>query len=83
MAAERPTLTTDANVLGIVPTSVAETLVVAKSFVASTGEPFAQWISNDGLSPDHSTTPQVPKGSGGIAIAIYQLPAQGTRTTFN
>jgi hypothetical protein len=68
-----PTLTNDANVTGVVPTIVAETLV-AKSSAASTGEPFAQWILNDGLMPVNATTLQVPKGTSGIAIAIYQQP---------
>ena len=77
-----PSLTNDANVIGIVPTAVAETLV-AKSPVASTGEPFAQWILNDGLHPDTSTTLQVPKGTTGIAIAIYQQPQQPTHPKFN
>ena len=56
-----PTLTNDANVIGIVPTNVAETLV-AKSPVPSTGEPFAQWILNDGLMPINSATLNVPRG---------------------
>jgi len=77
-----PTLTSDANVIGIVPTTVAETLV-ARSPVASTGEPFAQWILNDGLKPVKNTTLLVPKGTDGIAIAIYQQPQQSTHPTFN
>ena len=76
-----PSLTSNANVIGVVPTAVAETLV-AKSSVASTSEPFAQWILNDGLMPVNSTTLQVPQGTDGIAIAIYQKP-QLPRTKFN
>ncbi len=77
-----PTLTSQANVVGFVPTTVAETLV-AHGVVTSTGEPFAQWILNDGLHPDNTTTLQVPAGTDGIAIAIYQQPPQGTRPHFN
>lgn len=76
-----PTLTSNANVIGVVPTTVAETLV-ANSSVASTGEPFAEWILNDGLHPDTSTTLQVPQGTDGIAIAIYQQPPAGSRPTY-
>jgi hypothetical protein len=77
-----PSLTSDANVIGDVPTTVAETLV-AHGVVASTGEPFARWILNDGLHPDNNTTLEVPAGTDGIAIAIYQAPPQGTRPKFN
>jgi hypothetical protein len=77
-----PTLTNDANVTGIVPTNVAETLV-AKSPVPSTGEPFAQWILNDGLMPINSPTLNVPKGTNGIAIAIYQEPAHARLSGFD
>src|SRR5262249_12853883 len=38
-----PALTANANVIGIVPTSAAQTLVAAHS-VTSTSEPFSQWI---------------------------------------
>jgi hypothetical protein len=77
-----PSLTSNANVIGVVPTTVAETLV-AKSVAPSTGEPFAQWILNDGLHPDTSTTLQVPQGTNGIAVAIYQAPQQTKPTKFN
>jgi hypothetical protein len=66
-----PKLTSDANVIGVVPTKVAETLA-AKTAVVSTSEPFAQWILNDGLMPVNVTTLQVPQGTTGIAVAIYQ-----------
>jgi hypothetical protein len=68
-----PTLTNDANVIGVVPTNVAETLV-ARNSVMSTAEPFAQWILNDGLMPAGATTLNVDQGTLGIAIAIYQQP---------
>lgn len=68
-----PTLTTNANVTGVVPTNVAETMV-AKNSVLSTPEPFAQWILNDGLMPVGTTALNVAKGTSGIAIAIYQQP---------
>ncbi len=56
-----PTLTNNANVIGVVPTNVAETLV-AKNSVASTTEPFAQWILNDGcrLTRLRSSCPRAP-----------------------
>jgi hypothetical protein len=69
-----PTLTNDANVIGIVPTKVAETLT-ATSPVPSTGEPFYEWILNDGMKAAGDTTLHVPAGTNGIAIAIYQKPA--------
>jgi hypothetical protein len=69
-----PTLTNDANVTGIVPTKVAETLV-STSPVPSTGEPFYEWILNDQIKAAGDTTLQVPAGTNGIAIAIYQQPA--------
>jgi hypothetical protein len=68
-----PSLTNDANVIGFVPTAVAETLV-AKNTVSSTTEPFAQWILNDGLMPVGETTLNVTQGTMGIAIAVYQKP---------
>jgi hypothetical protein len=77
-----PTLTNDANVIGVVPTKVAETLV-AKNSVSTTTEPFAQWILNDGLAPVNQPTLQVPKGTTGIAIAIYQQAQQPTVPIFN
>lgn len=77
-----PSLTSDANVVGSVPTTVDETLV-AHSFATSTGEPFKQWILNDGLHPDNDTTLQVPAGTDGIAIAIYQAPPSGPPVRFH
>ena len=66
-----PSLTANANVTGVVPTRVAETLV-AHGHVASTSEPFSQWILNDALMPVGQATLNVPMGTDGIAIAIYQ-----------
>lgn len=68
-----PTLTNDANVIGIVPTAEAETLE-AKNSVTSTTEPFSQWILNDGPMPVAATTLHVEKGASGIAVAVYQQP---------
>jgi hypothetical protein len=68
-----PTLTNDANVIGIVPTNVAETLV-ANNSVPSTNEPFAEWILNQNFMPFGSTTLNIDKGTSGIAIAVYQRP---------
>lgn len=65
------TLTNDANVIGVVPTTKDETLV-AKNSVASTTEPFSKWILNDSIMPIGVATLQVEKGTNGIAIAIYQ-----------
>ena len=66
-----PALTANANVIGIVPTASAETLV-AKAHVPSTTEPFSQWILNDALMPVGDATLNVAKGTDGIAIAVYQ-----------
>jgi len=68
-----PSLTSDANVVGIVPTNVAETLV-AYSAVVSTTEPFYKWVLNGAFMVAGDTTLKVPKGTEGIAIAIYQSP---------
>jgi hypothetical protein len=68
-----PSLTADANVIGIVPTNSAETLQ-AKPSVVSTPEPFSQWIMNSTLMPVGTSTLNVPQGSNGIAIAVYQKP---------
>jgi hypothetical protein len=64
-------LTANANVAGIVPTASAETLL-AKTNVASTTEPFSQWVLNDTLMPVGDATLNVPQGADGIAIAVYQ-----------
>ena len=77
-----PSLTSDANVIGSVPTKVDETLV-AKNSVTSTSEPFSEWILNDGLKPVNQETLQVPKGTIGIAIAIYQQPAKTPLSNFD
>lgn len=66
-----PSLTPNANVIGIVPTSSAQTLV-AHAGVGSTSEPFSQWIFNDQIGVVGNATLQVPQGSEGIAIAVYQ-----------
>jgi len=66
-----PSLTADANVIGVVPTASAQTLV-AKGHVLSVPEPFSQWVLNDSIMPVGNSTLQVPAGTDGIAIAIYQ-----------
>lgn len=66
-----PSLTSDANVIGVVPTNDAETLV-AHNNVVSTAEPFFKWILNGSFGPVGDTTLQVPKDTVGIAIAVYQ-----------
>lgn len=66
-----PALTNDANVIGVVPTTNAETLE-AKASVVSTTEPFRQWILNDAMMLVDAKTLNVPQGTDGIAIAIYQ-----------
>ncbi|HTB79750.1 MAG TPA: hypothetical protein VK717_02560 [Opitutaceae bacterium] len=65
-----PSLTSQANVVGIVPTTVAETLQAAAS-VASTTEPFSKWMAF-GAGTASGNTLNVPANSIGIAIAIYQ-----------
>ena len=67
-----PSLTSEANVVGIVPTAKAETLKAYPS-VASTGEPFAKWMSF-GAGAAVGDTINVPAGSVGMAIALYQSP---------
>ena len=68
-----PSLTADANVVGVVPTTAAQTLV-AKNAVASTTEPFRQWILNGASMPVGTAKLDVAKGTIGIAVAIYQRP---------
>lgn len=68
-----PSLTNNANVTGVVPTTVAETLL-AKATVVTTSEPFSQWILNDGLMLVGAALLNLPKGTTGIAIAVYQKP---------
>jgi hypothetical protein len=65
-----PSLTSQANVEGIVPTKVAQTLQAYAS-VTSTTEPFSKWISFGAGTPSGDKT-SVPVGSTGIAIAIYE-----------
>jgi hypothetical protein len=67
-----PALTSDANVIGVVPTSSAQTLVAAHS-VASTPEPFAKWLSF-GAGTAANDTLSVPAKSNGLAIAVYEKP---------
>jgi hypothetical protein len=67
-----PSLTSQANVVGIVPTTNPETLQAAAS-VASTTEPFSKWISFDAGTPSgNSNTISVPAKSTGMAIAVYE-----------
>lgn len=67
-----PSLTNQANVVGIVPTTNAETLKAAPS-VNSTGEPFLKWMSfGAGTASGNSDTLAVPAQSIGMAIAVYQ-----------
>ncbi len=67
-----PWLTSQANVVGIVPTSSAETLQAAHS-VNSTSEPFSKWMSfGAGTANGNSDTLNVPAQSVGMAIALYQ-----------
>ena len=68
-----PSLTSDANVVGVVPTTEAETLV-AHSSVVSTPEPFKEWIRSWNATPVSGTSLNVPKNTVGMAVAIYQSP---------
>lgn len=63
-------LTDQANVVGVVPTKVAETLQAFAS-VTSTTEPFSKWVSF-GAGTASANTLNVPAKSNGIAIAIYE-----------
>jgi hypothetical protein len=65
-----PSLTNQANVVGIVPTVKAETLQ-ASATVASTTEPFSKWLSFAAGNPVGNTI-DVPAGAGGLAIAVYE-----------
>ena len=65
-----PSLTNQANVVGIVPTGSAQTLQAAGS-VTSTSEPFSKWLSY-GAGTASGDTVNVPKGAVGVAIAVYQ-----------
>jgi hypothetical protein len=64
-------LTSDANVIGFVPTDSERTLH-ARLTVTSTTEPFGRWILNDSGMPLDDATLKVKEGVTGIAIAIYQ-----------
>lgn len=66
-----PTLTSNANVFGVVSTNVTETLK-AKANVVSTPEPFRQWVMNNTLMPVGTDTLSVTQGNSGIAVAVYQ-----------
>ena len=68
-----PSLTSNANVVGVVPTNVAETLL-AYANVVSTPEPFHVWVLNGGFGPVGNATLNVAKGTNGMAVAIYQNP---------
>ena len=78
-----PSLTNQANVVGIVPTANPETLKAYPS-VASTGEPFAKWMSF-GAGTAVGDTINVPAKAVGMAIALYQSPPpiQLQRPNFN
>ncbi len=61
------TLTSDANVVGWVPTARSQTLV-ARGNVASTSESFEQWIG----IPAVDRTATASEGASGFAIASYR-----------
>lgn len=63
-------LTTQANVVGVLPTKNALSLQAMAS-VASTTEPFAKWLSFNAGSASGNQL-EVPPGANGIAIAIYE-----------
>ena len=63
-------LTSDANVVGIVPTVKAETLQ-ASATVATTTEPFSKWLSF-GAGTTSGNTINVPANASGLAIAVYE-----------
>ena len=67
-------LTSDANVIGFVPTD-GERRLQARLTVTSTTEPFGRWILNDAGMPLDDATLTVKAGGTGIAIAIYQTKA--------
>jgi hypothetical protein len=58
-------LTSDANVVGIVPTANAETLTATNS--VHTGESFEQWIGGQPVGD----VDNLQKGESGVAIATY------------
>lgn len=63
-------LTTQANVVGVLPTEKALSLQAMVS-VASTTEPFAKWLSF-GAGDASGNLLQVPAGANGLAIAVYE-----------
>lgn len=65
-----PSLTNDANVVGVVPTANPETLK-ANASVPSTGEPFKKWMSFGAGTPVGDTL-DVPAGANGLAFAVYE-----------
>ncbi|TCW87340.1 hypothetical protein C5O80_05330 [Burkholderia sp. SRS-46] len=77
-----PSLTSNANVTGIVPTNTAEVLT-ATGTAPSTLEPFSEWILNGTVMPAAAEALNVPQGTTGIAVAIYQRPASPPRVAFN
>jgi hypothetical protein len=66
-----PSLTSQANVVGIVPTNEAETLQAYAS-VSSTTEPFYKWMMNGTFYVQGDRILNVPQHTQGIAVAIYQ-----------
>jgi hypothetical protein len=65
-----PSLTNQANVVGVLPTKNPLALQ-ALANVANTTEPFAKWLSFGAGSAANNLL-QVPAGANGIAIAIYE-----------
>src|SRR5262249_29774638 len=47
-------------------------ILKAKANVVSTPEPFSQWVMNETLMPVGNDTLNVPEGTSGIAVAVYQ-----------
>jgi hypothetical protein len=75
-----PSLTSDANVVGWVPTAAAETLRATGA--VHTGETFEHWIGGQPASGDDDN---LPAGENGVAIATYQgsaipLPGKAVKT---
>ena len=68
-----PSLTNQANVVGVLSTSAALTLK-ASANVSSTAEPFNQWMSFNAGTATLDTL-SVPANANGVAIAVYQTPA--------
>jgi hypothetical protein len=66
------TLTTQANVVGVLPTQNPLTLQAMAS-VASTTEPFAKWLSFEAGAASGNLL-HVPARANGLAIAVYERP---------